>query len=178
MRVVILLIILFGILSCKIKKKQKSFDEFDFTFTDIFSTHFSIKFTQGDTVFIREHWSVEEKGMPISKTNYISLLNHSDRLKLESLIKEVNFQTLDTNYYEEYSDGFESKFYIKNDGASKLISLHSYNAPKKLDSLNNWIVELKRGLKLNIIKNRLQFSSLFLPPEPPPPPPPPPPYHN
>lgn len=170
MKVVIILIMLFGFFSCEIKEKQKSFDEFDFTFTDIFSTHFSIKFTEGDTVFIREHWSVEGKGMPISMTNYISVLKHSDRLKLDFLIKEANFQTLDTNYYEEYSDGFESKFYIKNDGTSKLISLHSYNAPKKLDSLNNWIVELKRGLKLNRIKDKLQFNSLFLPPEPPPPP--------
>ncbi len=154
-------------------KKESAFHEFDFSYDNTFETCFSIKFTQGDTVFVREHWTSEYDTKLESKTNYISVIKHSDRITLDSLIKSINFSKFDTTYYENYADGRQYKYYIKNQQLDRTVYVHSYhNVPVELDSLEHWIYNLKSNLKLKKIDTALSFGSVgnFLPPAPPPPP--------
>ena len=144
---------------------------FNFSYDNSFETCFSIKFTQGDTVFVREHWTSEYDTKLKSNTNYVSIIKHSDRIFLDSLIKNMNFSKFDTAYYEGYKDGGQYKCYIKNQYLEKTIYVHSYhNVPSELDSLKNWIYKLKSNLKLKEIDTTLSFGSVghFLPPPPPP----------
>ena len=162
------------IMGCdNLSKKESVFKEFDFSYGNTFETCFSIKFTQGDTVFIREHWTSEYDTKLKSKTNYVSIIRHTDRITLDSLIKSINFSKFDTVYYEDYADGRQYKYYIKNQHIDKTVYVHSYhNVPSELDSLTHWIYNLKSNLKLKKIDTTLSFGSVgkFLPPPPPPPP--------
>jgi hypothetical protein len=172
----VLIFILFTCLTItgcdNLTKKETAFHEFDFSYDNTFETCFSIKFTKGDTVFVREHWNSEYDTKLKSKTNYTSIIKHSDRITLDSLIKSINFSKLDTVYYEDYSDGRQYKCYIKNQHIDKTVYVHSYhNVPAELDSLKHWIYDLKSNLKLKKIDTTLNFGSVgnFLPPPPPPP---------
>ena len=154
-------------------KRETVFNKFDFSYDNTFETCFSIKFTQGDTLFMREHWTSEYDTKLESKTNYISIIKHSDRITLDSLIKSINFSKVDSVYYEDYSDGGQYKCYIKNQYTDMTVYVHSYhNVPAELDSLKRWIYNLKSNLKFKKIDTVLNFGSVghFLPPPPPPPP--------
>jgi hypothetical protein len=155
-------------------KEERAFDEFDFSFGNTFETEFSIKFTYGDTVFVREHWTSEFDTKLKPNTNYVSTLKHKDRLTLDSMIKNINFSKFDTFNYDDYSDGYHYKYYIKNQHVNKKIYVHCWdNGPAELDTLAYRIYHLKKNLKLQVIDTTLTFGSVenFLPQPPPPPPP-------
>lgn len=154
-------------------KKEAAFDEFDFSFSNTFETSFSIKFTKGDTVFVREHWTSEFDTKLKSETNYVSVLKHTDRITLDSIIKSINFSKFDTIYYDDYKDGNDYSYYIKSQHVDKKIYVHCRdNAPAELDTFAYWIYHLKKSLKFQVIDTTLTFGSVenFLPPPPPPPP--------
>ena len=170
-----ILFTLIAIIACENpKKKEVLFNELDFSYDNTFETCFSIKFTSGDTVFVREHWTSEYDTKLNSNTNYISIIKHTDRIKLDSLIRNIDFSKVDTLYNEDYADGIQYKYYVKNQHIEKTVFVHSYhNVPVELDSLAYWIYDLKSNLKLKEINKVLSFGSVgnFLPPPPPPPPP-------
>ena len=163
----ILIIFLFIFLGCK----QKSYDEFDFSFGNTFETDFSIKFLNNDTVYIRENWSANDindnSKAPKSKTNYYSILNKQQIKKLDSFINNTDFTKFDTLYHENYADGEYYKFYIKKNNFIKTIKVHSHNVPKGLEKFAYWIYETKKGLKLEKTKKILDFKSKEIYPEPP-----------
>jgi hypothetical protein len=152
------------------KHKQIQYD-FDFSYNDVFTTCFSIKFTSSDTVYIRQHFATISSDTPRSNTTYFALLQNSDRLKLDSLITQVNFQSLDSSYFEPYQDGIDYQFYFNNYRMYKIVRVHSNDAPSKLVSLKDWIVQTKANLKLYQLDSTINFLSVkdFLPPVVPPP---------
>jgi len=164
-----------AILSCNDQKrteKQKSFKTLDFSYNDVFSTCFSIKFTHGDTVFIRQHFASAFSDTPKSNTTYYALLDNSERTQLDSFLIFVNFLKFDTLYYQSYQDGLVYQFYFDNGTTQKLIRIHSDSVPMQLETFRRWIFYTKRKLLLHRIDTVIDFESLknFLPPSKIPPP--------
>lgn len=154
----------FLLLNCK----KKQFEEFDFTYGNTFETNFSIKFNpNNDSVMIREHWSPHDDKPPISKTNYVSQLSQIQKSKLDSFVQNINFEILDTLYYEDYEDGTHYSLYLKRNEKEKLIRVHSETAPKELKRFATWIYETKKSLKLTKTAKHAEFKSKATELEPP-----------
>ena len=151
--------------------KKRMFNQFDFSYNDFFSTCFSIKFTQGDTVFIRQHWASTFSDSLKSNKNYRAILTDQERERLDSFLTKMKFSTYDTSYYESYEDGHYYEFFINKDTLQKTIFVHSDSIPNELKDFGYWIVATKKKLKLTEIDTTLDFGSLknFLPPSVPPP---------
>jgi hypothetical protein len=159
----LLVIISLTILSCdnqKYSDRQKSFKSFDFSYNDVFSTCFSIKFTQSDTVFIRQHFASAFSDTPKSNTTYYSLLTNIDRTKLDSFLNHIGLLHFDTLYYQSYQDGLDYQFYFDNDTTKKLIRVHSDSVPLPLESFRVWIVTTKKKLLLHQIDTTIDFGSI------------------
>lgn len=139
--------------------QQKSFNDFDFSYNDVFSTCFSIKFTQGDTVFIRQHFAPYFSDTPKSKTTYYTLLTKTEKATLDSFIKQFKFSDFDTLYYQPYEDGIDYQYYFENDTIQKIIRVHSDSTPFQLIDLKNWIVNTKKTLHLHQIDSIIDFKS-------------------
>lgn len=161
------------LISCS--KNEKDFDSFEYSYAGTFSTVFSIKFTQNDTIYLREHWNAKErsdgKKFPKEKTNYFAILTKEQRSQLSELLKKIDFKKIKSGYYEDYVDGDAYQLIIKKDTLKKTVFVHSYNVPKELDSLSNWIYKTKENLKLIETNKEFDFKSIkkLLPPTPPPP---------
>ncbi len=157
-------------LSCN----KNNYDEFEFSYGNIFETDFSIKFTQNDSIYLRENWSLNDINddipYPKSKTNYIAILTRKQKEKLNTFLNKIDFKKLDTAYFERYEDGEHYMLYFKKNDFEKTIYVHSHHSPKELDSLANWIVDVKRNLKLKKTNKVLEFKSKFYSIPPPPPP--------
>lgn len=158
------LLLLFLLLNCK----KQEYDEFDFSYGNTFETDFSIKFnSNNDSVFIRENWSSNDFKAPVGKTNYISQLSNLQKKELDSFINTVNFKSLDTLYFEDYSDGEYFSFFIKKDGLTKNIKVHSHSAPKSLTDFADWIYRTKKSLRLIETQQQFEFKSKISELEPP-----------
>jgi hypothetical protein len=167
----IIALTIFGCDNSKQIEKRKRFKQFDFSYNNLFATCFSIKFTQGDTVFIRQHFA------PISDTlkrnqNYFAILTDTERQKLDSFLDKAKFASYDTSYYQSYEDGDYYQFYIANDTMQKTIFVHSDSIPTELKEFGYWIVATKKNLKHYLAVTTTEFGSLkyFLPPVVDPPP--------
>ena len=175
MKIFILLIIFcVTIISCENStqiEKAKTFNQFDFSYNNFFTTCFSIKFTQDDTVFIQQHFASFSDTLKSDKT-YFAILNNSEKQTLDSFINKMNFAVYDTSYYQSYEDGDYYQFFISNDTIQKTIFVHSDSIPKELKAFGYWIVATKQKLKHFPIDTTVVFGSLkyFLPPTVPPPP--------
>lgn len=147
-------------------KLVKSFQAFDFTYNDVFSTCFSIKFLQSDTVLIRQHFASSFSDSIKSQTSYYTLLSKADRLTLDSFINTIPFDKYDTSYYQDYQDGIDYEFYIQKDTIKKKIRVHSDSVPSALTDLKNWIVKRKQTLRLHQVDTTIKFESgkYILPP--------------
>jgi hypothetical protein len=155
------------------QKLLKPFKTFDFTYNDVFSTCFSIKFLQSDTALIRQHFASSFSENLKSETSYYTLLTKSDRSTLDSFINAIPFDKYETAYYEDYQDGIDYQFYIENDTIKKSIRVHSDSVPSALTNFKNWIVKRKQEFKLYQVDTTIHFESekyVVPPPAPPPPP--------
>ena len=165
--------VLIFLISCSQKKKE--FDFLEYSFKGIFSTVFSITFTENDTVFIREHWNVSErhgKKFPKAKTNYFAIISKEQRKQLSELLEKIDLKKIKSEYHENYCDGSAYQIIIKKDTLKKTVFVHSHTVPKELKSLSNWIYTTKENLKLIETNKEYSFTnidSIF--PLPPPPPP-------
>lgn len=163
MKKIYLLILLIFLLNCK----KQTFDEFDFSFGNTFETDFSIKFdSKNDSVYIRENWSSFQNRTTKSETNYLAVLNTSQKIKLDSFVENINFKTFDTLYSERYSDGEYYNFHIKKDEIEKTVKTHSHSTPRSLEKFAYWIYETKKSLKLTETKRNFDFKSKNNFPEP------------
>jgi hypothetical protein len=160
-------------ISCS--KKEKDFDSFEYSYGGTFSTLFSIKFTENDTIFLREHWNVSErygKKFPKAKTTYYAILTKEQRNQLSELLKKIDFKKIKTEYYEDYCDGSSYQIIIKKDTLKKTVFVHSHSVPKELDTLSHWIYITKENSNLIETNKKFEFKSVdgIMPPPPPPPP--------
>lgn len=165
----LLIIFIWTLFSCNNSKpidKPKSFSHFDFSYNDVFSTCFSIKFTQSDSVFIKQHFAPVSSDTPKNGQSYYAILTEKEKQRLDSFINKINFSKLDTSYFESYHDGIEYQFYIDKDSTKKLIYVHSDSLPTDVKTFGFWIADLKKNLKLFKIDTVINFGSVrhFLPP--------------
>ncbi len=170
MKTALLLILTGSLLCCSCNTNHSArpaFKAFDFSYDDVFATCFSIKFTQGDTVYVVQHFPKYREGGLKVKQVYVGTLRHEDRIRLDTLIHNTNFFSIDDSYTEMIQDGLEYQFYIQNDTAAKMVRVHSHHAPPALDTLANWIAEVKARMRLVEVDTAVTFGSLkqFLPPE-------------
>lgn len=151
--------------SHKIDKPQ-TFKTFDFSYNDFFNSCFSIKFTHGDTAFIRQYFAPTFSDTPKSNQSYYALLADSVRQRIDSFINKINFAKVDTSYYQPYEDGIEFQFYIDKDSIQKIIYVHSDSIPDDIRIFAFWIANLKKKLELRTIDTTINFESVrhFLPP--------------
>ena len=130
-RQLLIIFILILLISCT--KKEKDFDSLEYTYSGTFSTLFLIKFTENDTVFLREHWNVSErygKKFPKAKTNYYAILTRAQRNQLSDLIKKIDFKKIKSEYYEEYFDGRAYQIIIKKGDFKKKFLFIAIKSPK------------------------------------------------
>ena len=170
MRLIILLAVIdWTFSSCTNSKpidKPKVFTSFDFSYNDVFSTCFSIKFNRDDEVFIKQHFASAFSDTPKSGQSYYAILAEIDRHRLDSFIDKTNFAMFDTSYYQNYQDGEEYKFFVDKDSIQKTIYVRSDSIPNELKTFAYWIVSLKKNLKLFATDTIVNFGSVrhFLPP--------------
>ena len=165
----IILLSLALLISCS--KKEKDFDSFEYTYSGTFSTVFSLKITDKDSVFLREHWNNGNIEYPKSETNYFAIINEKQRTELTKLIRKIDFRKINSEYYENYLDGSAFQIFIRKGKFEKRVLVHSYKIPKELESLSDWLNNTKQNLKLTKTSKNLKFISAdgILPPPPPPP---------
>ena len=173
---IILILFLLTLISCSRKKEEENpIKYFEFSYDDTFGSSFTLVYKPKDSLYIRQHWSASEVfdslKIPKGKTNYSAKINSSDEQILVKLISELKLRKLKNEYFEDYSDGRTYAVFIDKDSIKKLISVHSHNAPKELDSLARWIYKFKQKLKLNKTEKepKLKSAKYVLPPPPPPP---------
>ena len=150
------------LISCDNSQKpvrQESFKSIDFTYNDVFSTCFSIKFSQSDTAYIRQHFTSSFYDNLKSETSYYTLLSKADKTTLDSFIHTMPFDRYDTSYYEDYQDGIDYQFYIHKDKLKKSIRVHSNSVPSELIELKNWIVQKKAKFELHQVDTAISFES-------------------
>ena len=168
------IVICLTIASCDNHKKidKENFKSFDFSYNDVFSTCFSIKFNHSDTVYVRQHFASTLSDKLKNNTTYFAIITKLDREEIDSFFANIDFSKFDSSYYEPYQDGIEYQFYINKDSTNKIIYLHSDSVPKKLKSLGLWIANIKKNLDLHQIDTTISFGSTrnFLPPTVPEPP--------
>jgi len=164
----IIILYLTFLVSCS--KRERDFDYLEYSYGGTFSTVFSLKFTEKDSVFLREHWNNGNIEYPKAETNYFAIINDSQRKELTELIKKIDFRKIDSEYYENYLDGSAFQIVIKQGKFEKKVFVHSHKIPKELKSLSDWIIKIKQNLKLTRTDKNLQFKSKngILPPPPPP----------
>ena len=160
--------------SCNSSKKpvrEDSFQSIDFTYNDVFSTCFSIKFYQSDTAYIRQHFASSFSDNLKSETSYFTLLSKEDRITLDSFINVIPFHSYDTSYYEYYHDGIDYQFHIQKDTINKSIRIHSDSVPSALTDFKSWIVKKIEQYQLHQVDTIINFESakyVVTPPAPPP----------
>ncbi len=148
----------FLLTSCDNSKKtvrQESFQSIDFTYNDVFSTCFSIKFSQSDTAYIRQHFASSFSDNLESETSYYTLLSNADKITLDSFIQTIPFDRYDTTYYEDYQDGRDYQFYIHKGTLKKNIRVHSDTVPSALTDFKNWIVKNKELYVLHYVDTNM-----------------------
>lgn len=141
------------------KQVRQSFQSFDFSYNDVFSTCFSIKFTQGDTVYIKQYFSPAFSDTPKSGQSYFAILTDKEKHKLDSFINKIDFSKLDTSYLEPYQDGIEYQFFIDKGTTKKLIYVHSDCVPTEVKSFGFWIADLKNKLTIYPVDATFSFES-------------------
>lgn len=174
-RAIIFCLLLISLSCTKKREKENSVKYFEFSYDNTFETSFTLIYKPKDSIYIREHWSFNDiydsVKSPKSKTNYSAKISTENEEELLKLISSINFKNLKNQYFEDYSDGNTYAVFIEKDSITKLITIHSHNAPKELDSLAHLIYELKKKLILVKTKKKLNIRSAkyVLPPPPPPP---------
>ena len=101
---------------------------------------YSLKFTSGDTVYIKEHFQPQ--------TSSYAVLNKEERLKVDSIITNMNLSALDTLYESHAIDGDVYNLNIAKNDTLKLINIYGGQVPDELTGLIDYVTELKTKLKL------------------------------
>ena len=104
------------------------------------SVSYSLKFSTGDTVYIQDH-------LPSgSDTSYYALLHKQDKLRIDSLINNMNLSALDSSYDSHDDDGEEFNLTISKNDTLKIIYIHSEKIPREIKNLTDWVMKLRKTL--------------------------------
>ena len=150
-------------LACGTQPKELPFIAFEFYHDNTWSTAFSIRFTQSDTVYIRQHFTSSSARLTIdtsarSSSSYLGILSHQEKTSLDSFIRQIDFSVYDTSYYDgSLHDGSTFRFYIKKDSLSKIVHIYGESAPAELLHFGQWITDIKRRLRLIEVDSMITF---------------------
>jgi hypothetical protein len=153
-----------GLIGCSNDErvKQNHFDSLEFTYNDVFTTCFSVKFTRTDTAYIRQHFASFFSDSLQSNTTYYTVLSHDDWMALDSLIVVTDFSRFDTSYFESYEDGIDYLFYVQDKASSKRVRIHSEMGPPEIVRFKDWIVSRKESWLLHQSDTLVDFESSAL----------------
>lgn len=144
---------------CSNSKNRESFHSFDFSYNDVFTTCFSIKFNNSDTAYIKQHFAPAFPDNPKSNTTYFAILSKPERNTLDSFINNLNFSKFYASYHENYQHGVDYEFYIFKDTLQKIVYRHLTDTLDDLDKFGLWLANLKSILKLHQLDTMINFQS-------------------
>ncbi|WP_417366379.1 hypothetical protein [Flavobacterium beibuense] len=152
MKKIIVVFTLLSLLSCSKEEKKSSadFDMFVFSFATDAKT-FSIKFTPGDTVYM--------KTSPVDYS--YSLLSEKKRDSAYAIIKEIKFAEYETIYTNEnIVDGTSFKFYKTKNDTVNWVYVYENKTPKELYKIADKLIQLQTGQKWVPVKGKQDFGNL------------------
>lgn len=159
----LLIFLILALISCS--KKEESinfpFDSFIFSYSGENYDN-SIKFTKSDTVFL-------QKRFHNPKENFYAIIHNEEKLKLNRLLKTINFKKFDSIYFQErLQDGESYLINISKNGRNQMIHIYGYNAPKELYNFIDSLGKFKPKLKFLPTKQNTDFGDFgpILPPPP------------
>lgn len=162
----------FVMISCKRpEQKERPFTAFEFYHDNTWTTAFSIRFTQSDTVYIRQHfasmrYSATDTAIK-TNTSYVGMLSEQEKESFDSLIRGIDFSKYDTSYrHDGLEDGSTFRFYIQQDSLSKIVHIYGDSAPTELLRFGQYIDDMKNDLKLIEVDSLITFQHAYnrLPP--------------
>lgn len=163
MRATLLTLFCFLLTFCDDRKQRKhQFQYFEFYHDNTWNTAFSLKFTQSDTFFERQHFtsrrhSAEDTAVE-SNASYVGQLTESQTNTLDSFVRVIDWVIYDTAYEDGgLQDGSTFRFFIRNDSLSKVIHIYGDSAPVELLRLGRWIADVKAKAKLQRVDSVIAF---------------------
>ena len=139
--------------------REYAYDQFEFSYNDFFHQAYTIKFSQSDSVLMRQYFASSLFNNLKSQTSYWAQLSAFDKLQLDSVLSAINLFDFDSSYYEDYEDGSEFQFFIRKDTMQKLIYVRSHFPPKELELLNTLLGDFKDSLMFSPIDTVWRFES-------------------
>ena len=137
-----IIILLFGCKNSTRSISKKNLIKLDFTYSlPVGAVFYSLKFTPGDTVYIKEYFQ------PQTDTLLYAILNKEERLKIDSIITNIDLSVLDTLYESHAIDGDEYNLNIAKNDTLKTINIYGGGVPNELTGLIGYIIGLKTKLK-------------------------------
>lgn len=167
------LILLTGTLSaCRQADPPPAFDTLDFTFFSTRIDNYSIRFTAGDTVYLRQYEMPDHRNHLSSFTNYVGVIPAARRKQLDSLFQHVDllqYHHLDPN---DADDTPRYAFLLKKGEKNVLLRVTETEPPAEITYLMNWMLKTKNELILRKSDTTLTFEGvkgiiLYSPPMPP-----------
>jgi len=152
---IVLMISIFLLVGCK----KNKIEELDYTFSDSFAINFSIKYKNGDTIYFRKNFEDLAKNPYKWNENYFAILNSKQKEEFNKHLNSLNIKKYDSIYEQNFVDGVTYKFYFKTNTISKMVFVHSHEAPEELDEFSNWIYNLKKNIKLHKLNKEIDIKS-------------------
>jgi hypothetical protein len=155
-------------LACSKKPNEKTENQFkSFVFHAAGEPFcYSIKVTNTDSFYV-------EQVFPRPKQNFYGILKQEEMDSLNYLLKNLNLFKYDSLYINRnVVDASGYAFFIKKDSIYKSVEIYGSVEPKELYKFANWIMNLKKRVKLYPMTKNIDFDNLEYKPfssEPPPP---------
>lgn len=161
-------IILFSFLISACHKK-KEISECDSLKSYIYSNAeearvYTVKLTCEDTIFLTEYYPTQK--------SFFAINEKKQKLKIDSLVNQVNFTNLKNGYREEFlQDGEAFKIVISNRNKIDSISVYGETAPNNIYQISNEFKKMIKSLRFvpytkDIDYGKHQIRLLPLPPPP------------
>jgi hypothetical protein len=159
-------LILFSFLISACHKKENECDSLkSYIYSDATEARvYTSKLTCGDTVFRTEYYPTQK--------SYFALNGQKQKLKIDSLIKQVDFTNLEKEYIEEsLQDGHAFKIIIHNQNKFDSIFVYGKKAPKNIYQISNEFNKILKSLTFVPYTKDIDYGKhqiRLLPPPPPP----------
>ncbi len=138
----------------KLKTQPVIYDDFIFSYSG-FQLNYSMKFSKSDTIFLQIRF-------PKPTATFYSILQSSDKLKLDSILEKIDFKKYDT-LYEQHNleDGTGLKFFLEKDSVINWVYIYGENGPTQLYNFAKWLRHLKDKQYFFQIDTTIKFGNLY-----------------
>ena len=153
----LLIFIMIFVVKCKEEKHKTQpamYDDFIFSCSG-FQENYSIKFSKSDTIFLQIRF-------PKPMATFYSILQNSDKLKLDSILEKIDFNKFDTLYEQRnLEDGTGLKFLLEKDSAINCVYIYGENGPAQFYKIAKWLRHLKEKQYFFQIDTTINFGNLY-----------------